>query len=138
MAKKGFPCKKEDILQSVQKCLLAVPRGNPFKHNRPGDGWFKVNIADLQRFVNIVPTLQDFLKRHPQRTSEGVTSASSCVSEADIRKWFAEIQEYSIEKDLLDVISDPSKVFKEMRLDFTSVLRQKKFLQRGALKMYTA
>ncbi|KAG5859281.1 hypothetical protein JTB14_034592 [Gonioctena quinquepunctata] len=44
MAKKGFPCKKEDILQSVQKFVLAVPRDYPFKHNRPGDGWFKVNI----------------------------------------------------------------------------------------------
>ncbi|KAG5895815.1 hypothetical protein JTB14_028519 [Gonioctena quinquepunctata] len=62
--KKDFPVKRK-ILQSVQKLLLAVPRDNPFKHNRPDDGWFK---------------------------------------EADIRK-------HLIEKDLLDVISDTSRVF---------------------------
>lgn len=47
MAKKGFPRKKEDILKSVQTFLLAVPRDNPFKDNRPGDGWFKVKIGQF-------------------------------------------------------------------------------------------
>jgi hypothetical protein len=47
--------------------------------------------------------LQAFLRRHPEiveRTSEPVTSASSCVSEADIRKWFDEVQLYIEEKKL--------------------------------------
>lgn len=41
-AKKGFPRKKYDILTSVQKFLIDNPRQNPFKDNRPGDGWLKV------------------------------------------------------------------------------------------------
>ncbi|KAG5885670.1 hypothetical protein JTB14_001952 [Gonioctena quinquepunctata] len=141
MAKKGFPCKKEDILQSVQKFLLDVPWDKPFKHNRPGDGWFEVNMANLQRFVNIVPTLQAFLKRHPQIgqiPSEGVTSASSCVSEADIRKWFAEIQEYLIEKDLLHVISDPSRVFNGDEIGFhICPSTEKVFAKRGSENVYS-
>ncbi|KAG5873626.1 hypothetical protein JTB14_003056 [Gonioctena quinquepunctata] len=116
MAKKGVPCKRDDILQSVQTFLLAVP----FKHNRPGDGFFET---------------------HPQisqRTSKGVTSTSSCVSEADIRKWFAEIQEYPIEKDLLDVISDPSRVFNRDESEFhICPSTGKVFAKRGSKIVYS-
>jgi hypothetical protein len=34
------------------------------------------------------------------KTTEPLTSASSCVSEADIRKWFDEVKEYIKEKKL--------------------------------------
>lgn len=79
LAKRGFPRKKEDVQACVQTYLKENPRPNPFKNNKPGDVWFKA-----------------FLKRHPvisTRTSEGVTNASACVSEEDIRKWFREIRE---------------------------------------------
>ncbi|KAI4455566.1 homeobox-like domain superfamily [Holotrichia oblita] len=71
MAQRGFPNNRENILDSVQTFLKDNPRKNPFKNNRPGHGWF-----------------QAFLKRHSDissRTSEGVSSASSCISEKDIR-----------------------------------------------------
>lgn len=97
LARKGFPKKKEDLKSSVQTFLTNNPRPNPFTNNRPGDGWIKA-----------------FLKRHPsvvQRTSEAVTSASSCVSEKDIRKWFQEIAEYMSDNKLESVIQDPSRIF---------------------------
>lgn len=97
LARKGFPRKKEDLQSSVQIFLSNHPRSNPFKNNRSGDGWVK-----------------SFLKRHPcivERTSEAVTSASSCVSEKDIRKWFQEISDYIKEKGLQAVMQNPSRVF---------------------------
>jgi hypothetical protein len=97
MSRKGFPRKKEEILDSVQKFLTVNPRTNPFTENRPGRGW-----------------LRSFLKRHPtiaERSSEGVTRASACVTEADIRKWFSEIKAYLTEKGLLNVMNDPSRVY---------------------------
>ncbi|KAF5284112.1 hypothetical protein FQA39_LY17103 [Lamprigera yunnana] len=72
LASKGFPRKKDDILNSDQKFLTDNPRPNRFKKNRQGDSWLKA-----------------FLRRHPkivQKTSESVSADSACVSESDIRK----------------------------------------------------
>lgn len=77
--RKGFPRRKEDLQLSVQEFLTQNERPNPFKNNLPGIGWY-----------------QAFLKRHPAiatRTPEGVTPASSCVSENDIKGWFAQVEE---------------------------------------------
>ncbi|CAH2108084.1 unnamed protein product [Euphydryas editha] len=80
LSHRGFPRKKDDILDSVQFFLKENPRPNPFKNGRPGEKWFS-----------------SFMKRHPnltERTAEGVTKASACVSEYDIRKWFSEIENF--------------------------------------------
>jgi len=42
LARKGFPRKRDDIILSVQNFLISHPRPNPFKNNRPGEGWIKV------------------------------------------------------------------------------------------------
>lgn len=97
MARKGFPRRSDDVLDTVQKFLTDNPRDTPFVNNRPGPGWLKA-----------------FLKRHPtlvKRTSEGVTKASACVSEADIKKWFLEIRNYLTCENLLEAIQDPKRVF---------------------------
>ncbi|CAH1989648.1 unnamed protein product [Acanthoscelides obtectus] len=41
LASRRFPRKKDDIMHSVQKCLIENPRRNPFNNNRPGEFWFK-------------------------------------------------------------------------------------------------
>ena len=49
------------------------------------------------------------MRRHPilvERTSEAITSASSSVSEKDIRGWFSEILQYVQDNDLQEVLSD--------------------------------
>ena len=41
LARKGFPRKRDDI-SNLQNFLISQPRPNPFKNNRPGEGWIKV------------------------------------------------------------------------------------------------
>jgi hypothetical protein len=97
MGKRGFPRKVENLLSSVKNFLDHNPRPNPFKNNRPGKGWLKA-----------------FLKRNPtvtQRQSEAVSSASACVTEQDIRKWFQEIDEYFTGKDLGHILNNGSRIF---------------------------
>lgn len=83
--------------KSVQQFLKENPQPNPFTNNTPGEGWMRV-----------------FLKRHPElvtRSTEAVTSASACVSESDIRKWFEDIYTYIKNKKLEAVLEDPSRIF---------------------------
>lgn len=124
LAQKGFPRKKSDIISSVQQFLRQHPRPNPFKDNRPGEGWMKA-----------------FLKRHPEivtRSPEPVTSASACVSENDIRKWFADIQKYIEEKSLENVIKDPSRIFNGDETGFLICPESGKVLApRGCKNVYT-
>jgi hypothetical protein len=59
--------------------------------------------------------LQAFLSWHQevvQRTCESVASPSSCVTEADINKWFHEVEENIKEKELEEAMSDLSRTFK--------------------------
>ncbi|KAF9416053.1 hypothetical protein HW555_006465, partial [Spodoptera exigua] len=90
--RKGFPRRKEDVIQSVKLFLIANPRSNSFIENTPGEGWYK----------------------HPEvalRTSEAVTSASSKISESNIRSWFTQIENYLKENNLFHILSDPSRVY---------------------------
>lgn len=124
LSKKGFPLKREELQYSVQKFLTDHPRPHPFKDNFPGDGW-----------------VRGFLKRHPtiaERTSEGVTYSSACVSEADIRKWFAEIRQYFVERDLLKIFEDPRRVFNGDESGFQLCPKTGKVLSEKGLKnVYT-
>lgn len=96
-SRKGFPRRREDLIKSVKDFLDKNPRGNQFINNTPGEGWYKL-----------------FMKRHPEiaeRTSEAVTSASSKVSERQLKNWFKQIEDYLKENDLLHILDDPSRVF---------------------------
>jgi len=55
-----------------------------------------------------------------ERTNEVVTTASSCVSEENIRKWFDEVQEYIRENNLEEVMIPPGYLM-EMKLGFRYV-----------------
>jgi hypothetical protein len=73
-----------------------------------------------------------------ERTSKAVTAASSAVPEENIRKWFDEVQEYVREKNLEEVMDDPSRIFNGDKTGFQicpsagSVLAQK-----GAKNVYS-
>ncbi|CAH1985428.1 unnamed protein product [Acanthoscelides obtectus] len=95
--RKGFPRRQIDLQLAVKSFLDNHERDNPFTNNFPGIHWYKL-----------------FTKRHPQlseRTAEGITSASSVVSENNIRGWFRDIEKYLKEKDLFSILADPSRVF---------------------------
>lgn len=121
--KKGFPTRDEDIKWSVKKFLDQNPRNNPFKDNLPGKGWMLA-----------------FLRRHPNitlRTAEGITSASSLVSEANIKKWFASIKTYLEEKGLDDILTDPSRIFNGDETCFLLCPKNKKVLApKGTRNVY--
>jgi len=54
------------------------------------------------------------MQRHPLisvRTSEHVTTASACVSEKDIKKWFSDIHQYLVDEKLDDILQDPTRLF---------------------------
>nr|CAH7762579.1 unnamed protein product [Callosobruchus chinensis] len=122
LASRGFPRKKKDILNSVQKFLTENPRPNLFVNNRPGDCWLKA-----------------FLKRNPsitQRTSESVSAASACVAEKDIRKWFTEIKNYLDSKNI--TMEDPSRVYNGDETGFQICPNTGKvFAAKGAKNVYS-
>jgi hypothetical protein len=89
---KGTPRRKADIIAAAEKILEL--RNNSRKLS---DGWFR-----------------RFMSRHTDlsvRKPEKVTSASSIVSETDIRNWFKKIDDYFLKHDLLEVLTDPDRVF---------------------------
>ncbi|XP_049949772.1 uncharacterized protein LOC126457500 isoform X3 [Schistocerca serialis cubense] len=96
-AQKGFPRRKQDIQASVREFLHNSKRPNPFKDDTPGNKWYSA-----------------FLKRHPEvseRTPEGVTAASACVSKQDVRGWFTSREDLLKEENVFDVLSCPSRIF---------------------------
>ena len=96
LAKCGFPRKKEELLDSVQKIVSDSKRRSSFKNGRPGEKWYKV-----------------FLNRHPAialREPEGVTKGRSCITEEYIRKWFSNLHDYLQEIDAEDVMTDPTRI----------------------------
>lgn len=121
--RKGFPRRKEDLQLSVQEFLNQNERPNPFKENLPGIGWY-----------------QAFLRRHPNislRTPEGVTAASSCVSENDIKNWFINIEEVLKEENALDVLQDPDRIFNGDETNFLLCPKGSKVLApRGSKNVY--
>lgn len=93
---RGFPRRKHEVCGVVKEFLDNCPR-NIFLNNLPGDKWYNT-----------------FLKRHPEvsvRTPEPVTSASATVSENDIRCWFGQIETYFKEKNITDLLEDPTRIF---------------------------
>lgn len=121
--RKGFPRRKEDIQISVKQFLDDSPRENPFKNNLPGDGWYKA-----------------FMKRHPElttRKSEGVSAASSTVSEQDIRKWFEGIYSYLCEKGYKEVLEHPERIFNADETNFQLCPQNKRVIApRGTKNVY--
>lgn len=96
LAKCGFPRKKEELLDSVQKIALDAKRWTPFKNGRPGEKWYKL-----------------FLNRHPElalREPEGETKGRSCITEEYVRKWFSNLHEYLQQIDAEDVMTDPTRI----------------------------
>lgn len=96
VAKCGFPQKKNDLLNTVEKIVKEKKIQTPFKNNRPGQKWY-----------------QGFLKRHKDlslREAEGLTKARSIITEEYIRKWFRDLIQFLEENNALDVLEDPSRI----------------------------
>nr|CAI5847399.1 unnamed protein product [Callosobruchus analis] len=120
---KGSPRRKVDTQLTVKSFLDKTPRNTHFRNNSPSEAWYK-----------------SFLMRHPiitERTPEGVTAASSNISESDIRKWFNDIKSYIISKNRVGVLNDPSKLFNANETCFNLCPKTSTVLApRGAKNVY--
>lgn len=80
------------------------------------------------------------MQRHPEisvRKSEAVTQASSKVSEADIKKWFRDIHTYLENKNFLDVLNNPNRIFNADETNFLICPQTKKVLApKGSRNVY--
>ncbi|CAK1588131.1 unnamed protein product, partial [Parnassius mnemosyne] len=97
IAKCGFPVKKQELLDTVQKILKDYQRPNPFKDDRPGQTWYS-----------------GFLKRNPEisvRAAESINKARARVTEEHIRQWFRELQTFLSESGQSDILTQPDRIF---------------------------
>ncbi|XP_045501117.1 uncharacterized protein LOC123698513 [Colias croceus] len=97
IAKCGFPVKKQELLDTVQKILKDLKMPNPFKDDRPGQTWYL-----------------NFLKRHPEisvRSAEGINKARARVTEESIRLWFRELEIFLQQEGHSDILEDPNRMF---------------------------
>ena len=93
----GFPLKREDLLNTVQKIITDNKKSTPFKNNKPGKTW-----------------LSCFFKRHPEltmREAERITKGRAVIIEEYIAKWFRELREYLQSSGYEEIMEDPSRIF---------------------------
>lgn len=97
MTDRHIPIDKDELLDSVQRIIIDTQRKTPFTDARPGNKWYNL-----------------FLKRHPiiaERTAQNLTTARDAVTEEAINGWFKEVESYLKEKQLMEVVKDPARVF---------------------------
>lgn len=97
MSSAGFPVTKEQVIASVTEIVRKMGRPNRFKDGIPGRFWW-----------------EGFRKRHPQlsiRVPQNLTASRAAVTEAQLRKWFAEVRDFLEKEGCLDAVADPMRVF---------------------------
>lgn len=80
IAKCGFPLKKTDLLETVEKIAKDLGKSHLFKDGKPGQKWY-----------------MNFLKRHSEislREAESVNRARAVITEQYIRAWFRDLKAY--------------------------------------------
>ena len=96
-AKCGFPLKKYNILNTIQKIVKDSDLKTPFKHNKPGRTWLKL-----------------FLNRHPElrlREAEGISNGRAIATEESLRNWFKCLEKYLKDNNAEDILQDPTRIF---------------------------
>lgn len=72
-----------------------------------------------------------------ERFAEGVTSANSCVSQSDLRKWYKDIHAYLKRENYLDILKDSTRVFNADETYFNVCPKMKNVLAlRGSRNVY--
>lgn len=97
ISKCGFPVKKQELLDTVQKIIRDGQFKNRFKDDRPGQKWF-----------------EKFLARNKEislKNSEGINRARAQVTEQSIRLWFKELEQYLDSINQKHILSDPKRIF---------------------------
>lgn len=123
IAKCGFPIKKNELINTVQKIVVDGNIKTPFKDNRPGQKWYA-----------------SFLKRHPEvsaRSAESVDKSRGKLTKEYIQSWFRELEIYLESIDATDVLNDPTRVFNADESGFSLCPKTGKVLApKGYKKLY--
>lgn len=97
MAETGFPVTMDQLLDNVRDLITNLNRKTPFKEDRPGRKWLLL-----------------FKRRHPEITSrlaQNLSRSRATLTKESLQGWFRDIQLYLSKNNLLDVVSDPKRVF---------------------------
>lgn len=124
LQKCAFPVSKETFMHSVATLAAKMGKIFPGGKTTPGRKWY-----------------EGFLRRNPEitmRTSQNLTSVRSNVSQDAICNWFAEIEGFLVENDLISVLQDPRRVFNADETAFFLNPKPGKVLaEKGSKSIYT-
>lgn len=87
-----MPVNKEELLNCVQKYVIAKDIENPFKESRPSRHWY-----------------EGFRRRHPKlaiRKAQNLGAKRLQATEEEVRKWFGVQENYLDKKGLLNISGD--------------------------------
>lgn len=96
LAKSGISINKEDLLETVAGLAKDLGKDNCFPGGKPGIRWY-----------------MNFLKRHPNvsvRESESINKAREAIEETTIQKWFADLHIFLAERNVLEILDNPSRI----------------------------
>ncbi|KAL7306367.1 hypothetical protein TKK_0001791 [Trichogramma kaykai] len=93
----GFPVKKCRLLCTVQKIVQDSRIKVPFPNGRPTDCWYNLF---LQRHQNI-----------RERVLEGISKGRAVVTKESISCWFDNLKLHLKERNALDILIDPSRIY---------------------------
>ncbi|KAJ8929563.1 hypothetical protein NQ314_017726 [Rhamnusium bicolor] len=130
IAKCGFPIKKRDLIETVQKIIKDSAKKNILQNEKiikngiPGQKWYA-----------------NFLRRHPEislRESEGINKARAVVTEQSIRLWFSELRKFLEENNIMDIFDDPDRILNGDESGFSLCPKTGKVLApKGWRNLYT-
>ena len=122
----GIPKTKIDIKKAAAEICSIFKRkinGKHFKNKLPSEKWFI-----------------SFLKRHSEvrfRVPESLGRASANVSEANLRNWFKNVENFLEQKGLSDLLKQPSRIFNIDESGFQLNPKPKKVLaKKGQRNVY--
>ncbi|XP_050501919.1 tigger transposable element-derived protein 1-like [Diabrotica virgifera virgifera] len=125
MANKGFPVTKDTFMFSVAKTAKELNITFGDGSSDPGRKWY-----------------EGFMKRHPDvstRTSQNLTVQRRAATQAEIEKWFQEVQQYVSDNNLREALEDPKRVFNCDETAFYLNPKPGKVLAaKGSKSVYTA
>ncbi|KAJ8966802.1 hypothetical protein NQ314_003298 [Rhamnusium bicolor] len=104
LARCGFPFKKNELLQSVQKIVKDENLKSPFRNGRPGEKWYA-----------------GFLRRHPKlvlKNGETLEKYRAQLTQEYIRSWFLDLKTFLTESKALDILDNPSRMLNEDETGF--------------------
>ncbi|XP_011704078.1 PREDICTED: uncharacterized protein LOC105459605 [Wasmannia auropunctata] len=119
---RGFPVKKDQLLDCVQEYIIKLNKKNPFTNNRPGRSWYN-----------------GFCLRHPElatKMAQNLSKYRADVTEEKLREWFNnELKTFLEQKELIDI--EPSRVFSlDESAFFLSPKTDHVLVRKGSKSMY--